>query len=138
MTSSRRCERVWAGQSKCSYDDLAAIYGRFPLVVSLKVVEDLYDPRLFAANLFALVEPGGHAIISTPYHGYFKNLALAAFGRFDGHFTVLWDGGHIKFWSVRTLGILLREAGFAEIDLLRVGRIPSLAKSMIALARRPC
>jgi 2-polyprenyl-6-hydroxyphenyl methylase/3-demethylubiquinone-9 3-methyltransferase len=119
-----------------AYDDLCAIYGRFPLVISLEVVEHLYDPRLFAVNLFNLVEPGGTAIVSTPYHGYCKNLALAAFGRLDDHFTSLWDGGHIKFWSFRTLRLLLRESGFAEIDFLRVGRIPPLAKSMIAVARR--
>lgn len=45
--------------------------------------------------------------------------------------------GHIKFWSFLTLGTLLREAGFTDIRFLRVGRIPPLAKSMIAVARRP-
>ena len=35
------------------------------------------------------------------------------------------------------LARLLREAGFADITFLRVGRVPPLAKSMIAIARRP-
>lgn len=77
------------------------------------------------------------AIISTPYHGYWKNLALALSGKMDAHFTALWDHGHIKFWSIDTLRRLLQEAGFAEIRFLRVGRIPPLAKSMIAVARKP-
>ena len=109
-----------------AYDDLAARYGRFPVVTSLEVVEHVYSPRQYAATLFDLLEPGGVAFISTPYHGYWKNLALALSGKMDAHFTALWDHGHIKFWSVRTLRQLLQEAGFTEIRFLRVGRIPPL------------
>jgi 2-polyprenyl-3-methyl-5-hydroxy-6-metoxy-1,4-benzoquinol methylase len=119
-----------------AYDDLAAKFSRFPLVVSLEVVEHIYDPRRYARTLYDLVEPGGTAIVSTPYHGYLKNLALALTGKFDEHFTALWDGGHIKFFSISTLGALLAEAGFKEIRFIRVGRIPLLAKSMIAVARK--
>jgi SAM-dependent methyltransferase len=120
-----------------AYDDLAARFGRFPVVTSLEVVEHVYAPRHYAATLFSLLEPGGTAIVSTPYHGYWKNLAMALTGKMDAHFTALWDHGHIKFWSVKTLGELLREAGFVDIRFERVGRIPALAKSMIAIARKP-
>lgn len=119
------------------YDDLSAEFGAYPFVLSLEVVEHLYDPRRYAANLFKLVEPGGVAMISTPYHGYIKNVVMAVTGKLDAHFTALWDGGHIKFWSIRTLSALLAEAGFGDIRFARVGRIPSLAKSMIATVRRP-
>ena len=119
------------------YDDLAEKYGQFPAVVSLEVVEHLYYPRVFAKSLFDLVEPGGIAIVSTPYHGYFKNLSLALSGKLDSHFTVLWEHGHIKFWSVKTLRILLMEAGFRDVKFEFAGRIPLLAKSMIAIANRP-
>ncbi len=90
-------------------------------MVSLKVVEHLYDPRLYAKNLFALVEPGGTALVSTPYHGYRENVALAVSGKFDAHFTALWDGVHIKFWWQRTLRTLLKEAGFVPISFLGGG-----------------
>jgi len=120
-----------------AYDDLAVRFGTFPLVVSLEVVEHVYDPRAFARTAMGLLEPGGIVMISTPYHGYVKNCALALSGRLDQHFTVLWDGGHIKFWSIKTLTTLLEEAGFRDIRFERVGRIPVLAKSMIAIARRP-
>lgn len=120
-----------------AYDDLAAQYGTFPAVVSLEVVEHVYAPRIYAATLFSLLDRGGVTVISTPYHGYLKNLALAASGRMDQHFTALWDHGHIKFWSERTLRTLLEEAGFRDVRFIRVGRIPVLAKSMIAIARKP-
>lgn len=120
-----------------AYDDLAAQYGTFPVVVSMEVVEHVYAPRKYAATLYSLVERGGVAIVSTPYHGYLKNLALAASGKMDAHFTALWDHGHIKFWSEKTLRSLLEEAGFRDIQFRRVGRFPALAKSMIAIARKP-
>jgi 2-polyprenyl-3-methyl-5-hydroxy-6-metoxy-1,4-benzoquinol methylase len=120
-----------------AYDDLAARFGRFPMVVSLEVVEHVYAPRNYARTLFDLLEPGGTAIVSTPYHGYLKNLALALSGKMDAHFTALWDHGHIKFWSIETLTKLLDEAGFMNIRFHRVGRVPQLAKSMIAVAQKP-
>lgn len=120
-----------------AYDDLAAKYGTFDMVVSLEVVEHLYDPRTYARNLAKLLVPGGIAVISTPYHGYLKNLALAVTGQMDQHFWALWDGGHIKFWSIKTFGILLQEAGLEIVRFGRVGRIPPLARSMIAVARKP-
>ncbi len=120
-----------------AYDDLAGIYGQFDIVTSLEVVEHVYAPRDYARSAFNLLKPGGLAIISTPYNGYLKNLVIAVLGGFDRHATALWDHGHIKFWSVHTLSRLLTEAGFGPIDFEFVGRIRPLAKSMIALARRP-
>ena len=122
--------------SGSAYDDLAAQYGQFPVVLSLEVVEHVYFPRQYAATVFSLLQGGGTAILSTPYHGYWKNLALALSGKLDRHFTALWDHGHIKFWSMKTLALLLEEAGFRDIRFARVGRIPALAKAMIAVARR--
>ena len=119
-----------------AYDDLAGLYGQFSLVVSLEVVEHVMEPRAFAKTLMSLLAPGGIGFISTPYHSYLKNLALAASGRMDKHFTALWDGGHIKFFSVATLRTLLHEAGATDIEFLRVGRIPILAKSMVAVVKK--
>lgn len=119
-----------------AYEDLAVKYGTFPAVVSLEVVEHVYYPRFYARCVADLLEPGGMALISTPYHSYFKNLALALSGKMDAHFTALWDHGHIKFWSVKTLTELFAEQGLTVEKVLRVGRIPVLAKSMILVFRK--
>ena len=119
-----------------AYDPLAVIHGTFPIVISLEVVEHVYDPRSYSATLYSLVADGGTAVVSTPYHGYWKNLALALAGQMEKHYSPLQDHGHIKFWSMDTLRQLLQEAGFKSIDVRRVGRIPPLAKSMIAVARK--
>jgi 2-polyprenyl-6-hydroxyphenyl methylase/3-demethylubiquinone-9 3-methyltransferase len=119
-----------------AYDDLPAQYGQFPVVISLDVVEHVYSPRKFASTLFGLVAEGGTAIVSTPYHGYWKNLALVLTGKMDDHFTALWDHGHIKFWSMKTMRVILEQAGFRNIIFHRVGRIPVIAKAMFAIAKK--
>jgi 2-polyprenyl-6-hydroxyphenyl methylase/3-demethylubiquinone-9 3-methyltransferase len=75
-------------------------------------------------------------MISTPYHGYFKNLALAISNKLDDHFTALWHGGHIKFWSRRTLTKLLTDNGFRVVGFSGIGRAPFLWKSMVIVARK--
>jgi 2-polyprenyl-3-methyl-5-hydroxy-6-metoxy-1,4-benzoquinol methylase len=44
-------------------DDLRGRFGTFPVVMSLEVVEHIYDPRTYASTLFNLVEPGGLVIV---------------------------------------------------------------------------
>ncbi len=109
----------------------------FDIVTSFEVVEHLYDPRFWARSCFAALRPGGTLLCSTPYHGYLKNVALAVSGAMDKHFTVLWDGGHIKFWSPTTLSALLTEAGFRDITWKGYGRLPYLWMGMVMLAKKP-
>jgi len=109
----------------------------FDILVSTEVVEHVFKPRHFARNAFRLLRPGGSFIVTTPYHGYLKNLVLALSGQMDTHFTALWDGGHIKFWSRKTLTELLKEQGFQEVQFCGAGRFPYIWKSMILVARKP-
>ena len=119
------------------YDDLLASFGgKFDVVVALEVVEHLYDPRFFVRRVRDVLNDRGVFVLSTPYHGYLKNLALAVSGKLDAHFSALWDGGHIKFWSRRTLSALLEEAGFEFVEFRGAGRLPFLWKSMIVVARK--
>ena len=118
-------------------DDLVAAFGGpFDGVVSLEVVEHLYSPAGFVESLRHAIKPGGYLIMSTPYHGYLKNLLLAATGRLDKHFTALWEGGHIKFWSRKTLSELLEKNGFTVVDFAGCGRLPYLWMSMVLTVRR--
>jgi len=103
----------------------------FDLIVSTEVVEHLYDPRSYARGCFAALKPGGKFICTTPYHGYLKNLTLALAGKWDAHANPLWDGGHIKLWSRRTLTRLLTETGFQNIQFRGAGRLPFLWMTMV-------
>jgi hypothetical protein len=54
----------------------------------------------------------------------------------DTHFTALWDGGHIKFFSVKTLSELISRHGFTDLQFSYYGRAPYLWKNMICCARK--
>jgi len=112
-------------------DLVARVRGPVHAVVALEVVEHLYHPRrLFEASC-RLLPDGGTLIVSTPFHGYLKNLAIALVGGWDRHFEVELDGGHVKFFSKATLSRIAAEAGFRRVLFLGAGRIPWLWKSMV-------
>lgn len=118
------------------YDDLSRLLDRkFDALVSTEVIEHLMTPKELFAQAGSLLKPGGTLIISTPYHGYLKNLAIALLGGWDRHFTVDWEGGHIKFFSKRTLAAMAEPYGFKRPRFRGTGRVAYLWKSMIMTCR---
>lgn len=109
----------------------------FDVVISTEVVEHLIFPRPYARGCRKALKPGGRFICSTPYHGYLKNLMLSVFNKWDQHLCPMWDGGHIKFWSRKTLHWLLSEQGFTNLKFRGVGRIPWLWMTMVFYGERP-
>jgi 2-polyprenyl-3-methyl-5-hydroxy-6-metoxy-1,4-benzoquinol methylase len=109
----------------------------FDIVISNEVIEHLYDPQAFSKGCYHALCQGGRFIVSTPYHGYLKNLALAALNKFDRHFNPLRRGGHIKFWTRKTLSHLLAQTGFVNLQFRGAGRIPYLWMTMLIAADRP-
>jgi 2-polyprenyl-3-methyl-5-hydroxy-6-metoxy-1,4-benzoquinol methylase len=109
----------------------------FDTILSTEVIEHLYDPRAFIKLCKGILPPGGQIILSTPYHGYLKNLLISITGKWDKHMNPLWDGGHIKLWSGNTLTALLEEQGFKVTAFSGCGRIPYLWKSMLIKAVLP-
>ncbi len=110
--------------------------GGVDAVVSTEVVEHLYAPHELVSFAHAALRPGGHFIVTTPYHGFLKNLALSLFNKWDRHFTPLWYGGHIKFWSRDTLSQLITAQPFDIVGFRGVGRYPYMWKSMVLIARK--
>lgn len=108
---------------------------KFDAVVSTEVVEHLFSPHLLPQFARQVLREGGYLVVSTPYHGYLKNLAISLLGKWDFHHSPLWHGGHIKFWSRPSLTRLLEENGFDVIDFAGIGRLPYLWKSMIIVAK---
>jgi 2-polyprenyl-3-methyl-5-hydroxy-6-metoxy-1,4-benzoquinol methylase len=122
-----------------STDDLPEQFAhiKFNTIISTEVIEHLYDPRKFISfcKKVLLANGGGDLILSTPYHGYLKNLLLAIAGKWDQHANPLWDGGHIKLWSKKTITSLLEEQGFKVTDFVGCGRVPYVWKSMVIKAK---
>jgi 2-polyprenyl-3-methyl-5-hydroxy-6-metoxy-1,4-benzoquinol methylase len=109
----------------------------FDIIVSTEVIEHLYAPRPYVQGCFKALKPGGRFICTTPYHGYLKNLALSLAGHWDAHANALWDGGHIKLWSRKTLGRLLTETGFVNTQFRGAGRLPLFWMTMVMTGDKP-
>ena len=118
-------------------DPFAVGNENFDVAIATEVIEHLIKPRNLLRFAKCLLRPSGHVIITTPYHGYLKNLVLALANKWDSHLTPFWDGGHIKFWSRNTLSRLLNEEGFRVVRFIGAGRVPLLWKSMIVVAQKP-
>lgn len=104
---------------------------KFDIVIACEVIEHLFYPKELVRNAKKCLKPNGVLIITTPYHGYLKNLVIAILGKMDQHLTTLWDGGHIKFFSVATLTTLLASENYTNIKFKFAGRFPYLWKSML-------
>jgi 2-polyprenyl-3-methyl-5-hydroxy-6-metoxy-1,4-benzoquinol methylase len=115
-------------------DDLPTLLEKlsFDTVISTEVIEHLYDPRKFIdfTKRTLMKNGGGEIILSTTYHGYWRYLAP----KMDAHLSPLWDSVHIKFWSKKSLTILLEEEGFTVTDFKGCGRFLYLWMSMLIKA----
>lgn len=116
--------------------ELLKVEKPFDAVVSTEVIEHLFFPHLLPRYAAGALNEGCYLVISTPYHGYLKNLVLSLLNGWDKHHSPLWHGGHIKFWSKQTLSQLLTENGFSVVGFSGVGRLPYLWKSMVLIAKK--
>ncbi|MBW4522133.1 MAG: class I SAM-dependent methyltransferase [Scytolyngbya sp. HA4215-MV1] len=111
---------------------------QFDVVLSAEVIEHLLYPKELVRAAKKCLKPNGRLIITTPYHGYIKNLVLALLGKMDQHLNPLWDGGHIKFFSVATLQELLISEGYRDLKFSFSGRSPYLWKTMLCSSCSQC
>jgi 2-polyprenyl-3-methyl-5-hydroxy-6-metoxy-1,4-benzoquinol methylase len=108
----------------------------YDVVLSVEVLEHLYSPSRYLQNICWWLKKGGCLILTTPYHGYLKNLAIALLNKADSHLNPLWEGGHIKFFSRISLFKLMEEAGIEPVSFRGSGRLPLLWKSMIVSGKK--
>lgn len=108
----------------------------YDVVLSVEVIEHLYSPSQYLKNISSWLKHDGCLILTTPYHGYLKNLAIALANKFDIHVDSISEGGHIKFFSKSTLYKLLQETSFKPIKFYGSGRLPLLWKSMVIISKK--
>lgn len=133
------CKRVPAARFQvCGVYDDPNMLGQdeFDVIVASEVVEHLFFPRKLISFAKSRLAPSGYLVLTTPYHGYLKNLAISLMNKWDDHHGALDDGGHIKFWSPRMLEQLLNEFDFEIIGLHGAGRVRYLWKSMIVVSKQ--
>ena len=106
-------------------------------VVSADTIEHIPDVYAAASELFRVLRIGGRLVINTPNIAFLKKRALLLLGRFPSTSQrneglgsdILFDGGHLHYFTYRSLSLLLMRAGF-EIDTSigfgKLGRIHNL------------
>lgn len=110
---------------------------KFDIIISTEVIEHLYSPQNFVDMTLNILKNSKEKvlIISTPYHGYLKNLLISILNKWDKHWSPEWEGGHIKFWSYNTLRNFLTNKGFSDFKFIGCGRYPYLWKSMLIISK---
>jgi 2-polyprenyl-6-hydroxyphenyl methylase/3-demethylubiquinone-9 3-methyltransferase len=80
-----------------------------------------------------ILKKGGVILISTPYCGFFKNLAIAII-----NFELVYDplGPHIRYYTRKSLENCLNLIGFRTLHFGVFGRFFPLSKGMYVLAKK--
>lgn len=114
--------------------------GKFPLnddsadfIFSSEVIEHIYDTENAFKELARILKPGGKILLTTPYHGFIKNLLIILFA-FNKHFNPI--GAHIRFFTKKTLLNLLNKNNLKVIKIGYYGRIYSISHSIFILAKK--
>jgi ubiquinone/menaquinone biosynthesis C-methylase UbiE len=102
-------------------------------VFSSEVIEHIYDTQNAFKELSRILKPGGKALITTPYHGLIKNIILALF-YFDDHFNP--TGPHIRFFTQKSLYLLLEDNNFKIIKRGYYGRFYPIPHSIYVLVQK--
>ncbi|MBM4430282.1 MAG: class I SAM-dependent methyltransferase [Chloroflexi bacterium] len=107
--------------------------GTFQAIWCTEVLEHLFGVHATLAHLNRVLASGGLLIITVPYHGLIKNLAIALSG-FERHYNPYLS--HIRFYTRKSLCMCLRHAGFTVISWGGVGRRWPFWKSHFVVARK--
>ena len=89
-------------------------------IISADTIEHVPDVYAAVAEMFRVLRPGGTLVINTPNIAFAKKRVLLLLGRFpstsqpnEGHGSdILFDGGHLHYFTYRSLRLLLKRAGF--------------------------
>jgi SAM-dependent methyltransferase len=103
-------------------------------VVSADTIEHVPDVYVAADELMRVLVPGGLLVINTPNIAFVKKRALLLMGRFPSTSQpneglgsdILFDGGHLHYFTFRSLTLLLERAGFRIEGALGYGRFGRL------------
>jgi SAM-dependent methyltransferase len=109
----------------------------FDLVISTEVVEHLYALANTPPGVFALHSQEDASSAPLPTTAMPRKPPPPCFNKWDAHASPLWDGGHIKLWSRKTLSLLLAETGFTNLQFRGAGRLPGLWMTMVMSGDRP-
>jgi len=104
----------------------------FDFIICLDVIEHVYDVELLLSEFNRILKKDGELIITTPYHGIFKNIVLSLFF-FDEAFNPV--GPHIRFFTIKSLSLALEKAKFKVLHTVGFGRWWPLWRGLCIVVR---
>lgn len=106
----------------------------FDLVWAGETLEHVADVTGLLAELRRVLAWGGALIATTPNVPRLAVALEALLGRpLERRLDPRAD--HLRFFTARTLGAMLRDAGFAEVEVTASGGLPGARRSLLAVAR---
>ncbi len=105
----------------------------FDVIWAGDVIEHVYDTIKMFAEFNRVLKKGGYLIVSTPYHGIIKMIAIALFG-LNEHFHP--EHRHIRFYTDKSLRRILNKYGFKVEKEHYIGRIKPVTNNMLFISRK--
>jgi ubiquinone/menaquinone biosynthesis C-methylase UbiE len=107
--------------------------GSVDLCWASEVLAHVVDTAGLLSEVRRVLRPRGALLVTTPYHGPLRTMALALRG-FERAFDP--RGPHVRFYTARSLREALEELGFEVQRLQARGGPPLLRRLLLASARR--
>jgi SAM-dependent methyltransferase len=100
-------------------------------IISADTIEHIPDVYAAASEMFRVLKPGGRLVINTPNVAFAKKRLLLLAGRFPSTSQpneglgsdILFDGGHLHYFTFRSLSQLLVRTGFSVERCMGYGRL---------------
>lgn len=105
----------------------------FDAVWSTEVMEHIFDVHSALSEINRILKDSGLFILTIPYHGIIKNIALILFN-FEGHFNP--ELSHIRFFTKKSFTKCLIQTGFEPLFWKGIGRFRPLYKSIFVVAKK--
>ncbi len=129
-------ERARASYSELDFR-LAPIAGPLPfedcsseLVWASEVIEHVADTARWLSEARRVLAPGGRLLVTTPSHGRLR-IMVGGIERFSEPL-----GDHLHLYTRSSLGQLLEEFGFHDVEIRTAGGPPGLRRLLLAVAAR--
>lgn len=122
-------------------------------IISADVIEHIPDVYAASNEMYRVLKPSGCLVINTPNIAFIKKRLVLALGRFPSTSQpneglgsdVLFDGGHLHYFTYRSLRLVLERAGFQMVRPMGFGTFgafhsvwPSLTSGGVQwVARKP-
>lgn len=95
----------------------------FDVVTAIAIVEHIFDPYFVIDEIYRILKRGGIFIIEVPNIAYLKYRVQLLFGKLPVTSSPLnwreigWDGGHLHYFTKKSLEKLLMESGFKILKI---------------------